>query len=89
MRRKAEIVARENEYFQRLWYQRHRVLRPKYDVDGTPEDIKRESDDNAARIEERFDPGYPVTDFKMGELTGTLRALRWVLGYDWTEGVDT
>lgn len=79
-----EIREAENEMFERVWYDRHQMIRsgPEYrDVPfgGHP------GDEPACRLEEKYgeDDLGPYDDFEWGMLSGKLSALRWVLGDEW------
>ena len=88
-RRLDEIVAAENEMFDRIWY--HRSLQRDYrlederDGDGLAEH-QRIAGPGRQRVEATYrEPGQlgPYTDFELGILNGKMSALRWVLGSEW------
>jgi hypothetical protein len=87
LRSQSEIIAAEQEFFDRVWYERHLVFRRKYErgeKEGTPESIYQ----MALEAAERAKAGRPdlrpcEDDFKWGMWNGKLSALRWVLGDEW------
>jgi hypothetical protein len=87
-----EIVAVEQEYFDRVWHERHLVFRRRYEAGeaerATP-DIYPQALEAAERLEaERPDIRPVESDFEWGLWNGKLSALRWVLGEEW-EFLDT
>jgi len=78
------ILRAEEEFFNRVWYDRHQGLmqsrREKWD-----KDILATARNAARRIEKKFGKKNlgPYTDFEWGMVSGKLSALRWVLGDDW------
>lgn len=87
MRSQSEIVAAEQEFFDRVWHERHLVFRARHeageDEQATPE-IYRAALEAAQRVEaERSDIRPVEDDFEWGMWNGKFSALRWVLGEDW------
>lgn len=87
MRSQSEIVAAEQEFFDRVWHERHLLFRERYeageDERATPE-IYRAALEAAERVKaERPDVRPVQDDFEWGMWNGKLSALRWVLGEDW------
>lgn len=87
MRSQSEIVAAEQEFFDRVWYERHLLLRHKYetgeDTRTTPE-IHKMALEAAERVRADRPDLHPVqSDFEWGMWNGKLSALRWVLGDEW------
>lgn len=87
MRSQSEIVAAEQEFFDRVWHERHLVFRARYeageDERATPE-IYRMALEAAKRVKaERVDIHPVENDFEWGMWNGKLSALRWVLGEEW------
>lgn len=88
-RRLDEILAAEEEMFDRLWY--HRSLQHEYASLNTGDTVgvdklRAVAGPGRHRVEAAYpDPGQlgPYTDFELGMLNGKLSALRWVLGSEW------
>jgi len=82
-----EILAAEEEQFEKIWYDRHRHLRAQVESgEDTPNpEIWQRALANAKRIEDKYDEDQigPWDDFEWGMLNGKLSALRWVLGDEW------
>lgn len=86
LRSQSEIIAAEQEFFDRIWYERHLVTREKWDSgdEDAPEDIRRIALEAAARVKARRPDLRPSEDdFEWGVWNGKLSALRWVLGSEW------
>lgn len=93
MRSQSEIVAAEDEYFNRVWHERKLVMFMNIEegrdtiapelmahIEQAIKDIKVEYGEDSIR---------PVNDdFEWGLWNGKLSALRWVLGDDW-DNLDT
>jgi restriction endonuclease len=86
-----QILKAEEEFFDRIWYDRHQMLNfnertgkaPK-----TPKDIMKAARAAARRVEAKYGGKaamrkYYKDDFEWGMMNGKLSALRWVLGDDW------
>lgn len=88
-RRLDEIQAAEQEFFDRIWYQRSMAQEWKREDagdHGAVEDLRRIAGAGRRRVEERFKGAKnlgPYSDFEWGMLNGKLSALRWVLGSEW------
>lgn len=82
-----EIIEAEQEFFDRVWFERHMVFRTKYEAgekEGTPESVYKMALDAAERVKrERPDLRLCKDDFEWGMWNGKLSALRWVLGEEW------
>ena len=89
------IVAEYNELWDKVWWNRHQSYRQ--EVESSEESL---SDDEealflrasraAARIEEKYGrENLGCEDFDQGLLSGRMSALRWVLGAEWEESLDT
>jgi hypothetical protein len=86
MRTPEEILIAEEQYFEKLWYSRHRefhtadMRKPTYDPRKWKEAIA-----NAEAIEKKYPKAElpPWDDFEYGMVCGKLSALRWVLGDEW------
>lgn len=88
-RRLEEIQDAEQEFFDRIWYQRS--LQHEYDLADTGDTaeiqrLRAISGPGRAHAEMKYtesgDLG-PYSDFELGMLHGKLSALRWVLGREW------
>jgi hypothetical protein len=79
-----EILEAEQEYFDRIWYERHLVFRDKYesgDHGGADEAIFEVALEAAERVRNRRPDLRPAADdFEWGMWNGKLSALRWILG---------
>lgn len=86
-RRLDEILEAEQEFFDRVWHERHLVFRMKYESgrdERTPQEIYRMALGAAERVRARRPDLEPVKDdFEWGMWNGKLSALRWVLGSEW------
>lgn len=84
-----EILAAEQELFDRVWY--HRSLQHQYRLEdeGDDEEVGRLlgiAGPGRDRVEATYtEQGQlgPYTDFELGMLNGKLSTLRWVLGSEW------
>jgi hypothetical protein len=87
MRSESEIIAAEQEFFDRVWHERHLVVESMWETGQAPklpEDIYRGALEAAERIRERRPDIRPVeSDYEWGMWNGKLSALRWVLGERW------
>jgi hypothetical protein len=86
-RSQSEIVAAEEEFFDKVWYDRHQGFRQRYEAG---EYVGKEGVYQAAlRAEEEVRQRWgeenlgPYSDFEWGMVNGKLSALRWVLGEEW------
>lgn len=88
MRKKAELIARERELFDDLWYARHVTMEM---PPGTPADIVEAAERAAARIAASRDPDYldEITHdpYAVGKLHGELSTVRWALGWNEEDGL--
>lgn len=86
-RRLDEILEAEQEFFDRVWYERHLVFRLRYEAgegERTTPEIYDMAVAAAARVRTRRPELEPVADdFEWGMWNGKLSALRWVLGSEW------
>ena len=81
MRPAEEIKTAETELFEKLWYDRHKMLANKRRIDPQ---ILVEAEKMALQIEIKYRGKLgPYNDLHWGMLLGKLSALRWVLGYEW------
>jgi PIN domain len=88
-RRLDEIQAAEQEFFDRIWYQRSLAHEWKCEDSGDHEaleNLRRIAGPGRRRVEERYEGSENLglyDDFEWGMLNGKLSALRWVLGSEW------
>lgn len=86
IRSQSEIIAAQEEFFDRVWYERHLVHRYKHESGEDPmrEDIYKMALEPAERAKARRPDLRPCEDdFEWGMWNGKLSALRWVLGDEW------
>ena len=87
VRSQSEIIAAEQEFFDRIWYERHLMFRQRYEAgedERTTPEIYNMALEAAARVKgERPDLRPTEGDFEWGMWNGKLSALRWVLGDEW------
>ena len=86
-RSQSEILEAEQEFFDRVWFERHHMFRERYeagDKGRATESIYQMAIETAERVKsERPDIRLCESDFEWGMWNGKLSALRWVLGSDW------
>lgn len=87
-RRLDEIQAAEQEFFDRIWYQRSLSHEWKFEGKGDHaglKNLRRIAGPGRRRVEETYQGQNlgPYDDFEWGILNGKLSALRWVLGSEW------
>ncbi len=90
-----EIIVAENEFFDRVWYHRHRMrywnnsfYREQSPAARKSETAQKKGEGSykpAKRIEKKYGKKslWPIDDFELGMINGKLSALRWVLGEEW------
>lgn len=87
MRNSKEIKAAQKEYFEKVWYVRHKMFEAEAINEGRKEDKDiLEGAKNAAKdIEKKYGKKrlLPINDFEYGMISGKLSALRWILGEEW------
>jgi hypothetical protein len=82
-----EILEAIDEFFDKVWFDRHLSLR--YEVEKSQTTVTKEIWDGALKAAEKVIDKYgennlgPYSDFEWGMLNGKLSALRWVLGDEW------
>jgi hypothetical protein len=80
------ILKAYNEFWDKVWWNRHRVLLEK---DG-PESFPKGAIEAAKRIEKKYGvKNLGWDDFNWGLLSGRMSALSWVMGSEWDESLDT
>jgi hypothetical protein len=87
MRQEGEIVAAEEEYFEKVWHERKMAMKSRIESgDRSIDPTLWERASKAAKEmeEERGAENFgPYDDFEWGMVNGKLSALRWVLGDEW------
>lgn len=87
MRTESEVIAAEQEFFDKVWHHRKMVLEEKLDLGQRelPEEILQTMRSSCREVEEKYGVENlgPYSDFELGMLHGKLSALRWVMGEDW------
>jgi len=87
IRSQSEIIEAEQEFFDRVWHERHLVFRHRYEAgedDRTTPEIYKMAVEAAERVKAERPDLRPVSDdFEWGMWNGKLSALRWVLGEEW------
>ncbi|OBY29391.1 hypothetical protein [Mycolicibacter kumamotonensis] len=86
LRRVSDIITKENELFDRLWYGRKKPFGdPSWE--GVPDDIKAGAERGKRRVEEQIPREVldqdVASDWDWGFLGGSISAIRWVLGDEW------
>lgn len=82
----AEILEAEQEFFDRVWYERSVLHTYRYEngeSTDTPEQYKVSKDAQARVLVRRPDLRLCEDDFEWGMWNGKLSTLRWVLGSEW------
>ncbi|MDP2807198.1 MAG: hypothetical protein Q8O74_03550, partial [bacterium] len=86
-RTEEEIISAMNEFTDRLWYDRHQLLRQRVKKKLTRVDptIWKGALKAAKAVEKKYGVENlgSQSDFDWGMLNGKLSALRWVFGDDW------
>ncbi len=82
-----EILAAEQEFFDRVWYDRKLVMQERMAMGKESIDpgILKRAQEAMKEIEQRYgvDRLGPYSKFEWGMINGKLSALRWVLGDEW------
>lgn len=88
MRTKKEILEAEEEFFDRVWYNRKLVMLERIqrgDEDMPDEDLMDTVTAAMRKVEAKYggEANLIYDDFEWGMVNGKLSALRWMLGDDW------
>jgi pyrimidine deaminase RibD-like protein len=85
------ILKSYNEFWEKVWWNRHKSLLARIQRGELPErSIPERAFKAAKRIERKYGPkNLILDDFEFGVLSGKLSALSWVLGSEWEESLDT
>ena len=87
MRSEEEIIDASEEFFDKIWFDRHMMLKSSIedgDTEVDPDIWKGAMEAEKRMIEKYGDENLgPYSDFEWGMLNGKLSALRWVLGCEW------
>jgi hypothetical protein len=82
-----EILSVEEEFADRLWYDRNSLIADKLPerIKGAPPQLIEKLCKDMTAVENRYGLKNlgPYSDFEWGMLNGKLSALRWVLGEEW------
>ena len=87
MRSMKKVLEAEEEYFDKIWYNRHFCLARNVELGLTT--IDDEIWNTALKTRKRIEDKYgkenllPHDDFEWGMMNGKLSALRWILGEEW------
>jgi hypothetical protein len=87
-RTEAEVIAAEQEFFDRVWYNRKMVIEERMangEREQLSDDILQVMRAACLKLEEKYgkDNLGPYDDFEWGMINGKLSALRWMLGDEW------
>jgi len=87
MRSKEKILEAEEEYFDKIWYNRHLSLTReiKLGLSTVDDEIWRRALEARKRIEDKYgrENLLPHNEFEWGMMNGKLSAIRWILGSEW------
>ncbi len=86
-RSEEEIVSAIDEFFDKIWYDRHQLLKHQIETgrEAVTSDIWIKAEEAAKKIEAKYPKSElgPHSDFDWGMINGKLSALRWVMGDEW------
>ena len=89
------ILKAYNEFWDKVWWNRHQVWLQKIKTDRkgltkAERAVLAKANQAAKRIEERYGKSnLGWSDFELGLLSGRMSSLAWVLGAEWNESLDT
>jgi hypothetical protein len=87
LRKIEEVLSAEQEYFDKVWYDRHQLLKHRIaeGKDTVDKGIWKEAREAAKKIEAKYPKSElgPQSDFDWGMINGKLSALRWIMGDEW------
>jgi hypothetical protein len=95
LRRNDEALLKTyNEFWDKVWWNRHQAWRARVEAGEQLSDVDRElyerAEEKAAEIAEQYGRDELVLDeFEWGMLNGRMSALAWVLGSEWNGSLDT
>lgn len=88
------ILEAYNEFWNKVWWNRHQVRKQKREVEGaSPEEssgLWERAEQAGREIEVKYGrENLGWDDFEWGMLSGRMSALAWVMGAEWEESLDT